>query len=396
MAISKLAREQMQASSWIRRMFEEGMELKTIHGPENVFDLSLGNPLLEPPPEFKQALAEIAQEPDSGLHRYMPNPGFIESRAAVAEALTEESGTNFEPTDIIMTVGAAGAINVALRALLDPGDEVIIIAPYFAEYIFYIQHANGIYREAQSTPDFIPDLNSLTSLINDRTRAIIINSPNNPSGVIYPESVIADIAKILQSAETRYGTEIYLITDEPYRKLIYTDDPYPFVFKHHVRTIVATSHSKDLGLAGERIGYMAVNPDDPGKVDLLDASVFMLRTLGFVNAPAIMQRLVSKLQRSSVDMSQYLRKRDIIHTGLTKIGYECNLPDGGFYLFPKSPMPDDVAFVNLLKSKLVLVVPGVGFGMGGYFRASYCVEDEVLHGSLDGFAEAFKEASAGG
>ena len=386
----------MQASSWIRRMFEEGMELKTIHGPENVFDLSLGNPLLEPPPEFKQTLAEIAREHDGGLHRYMPNPGFIEVRAAVAEALTEESGTNFEPTDIIMTVGAAGAINVALRAILDPGDEVIIIAPYFAEYIFYIQHANGVYREAQSTPDFMPDLDSLASLINGRTRAIIINSPNNPSGVIYPESVIAEIAKLLQAAETRYGTEIYLITDEPYRKLIYTCDPYPFVFKHHIRTIVATSHSKDLGLAGERIGYMAVNPNDPGKADLLDASVFMLRTLGFVNAPAIMQRVISKLQRSSVDMSQYLRKRDIIHSGLAKIGYRCNLPDGGFYLFPKSPMPDDVAFVNLLKSKLVLAVPGVGFGMSGYFRASYCVEDEVLHGSFDGFAEAFKEACAGG
>ena len=377
-------------------MFEEGMELKSVHGPEKVFDLSLGNPLLEPPPEFKQALAEIAQEPGSGQHRYMPNPGFIEARAAVAEVLTEESGTHFAPTDIVMTVGAAGAINVALRALLDPGDEVIIIAPYFAEYTFYIQHANGVYREAQSTPDFMPDLDSLASLVNERTRAIIINSPNNPSGVIYPEAVIAEIANILQAAEARYGTEIYIITDEPYRKLIYTDDPYPFVFKHHDRTIVATSHSKDLGLAGERIGYMAVNPGDPGKVDLLDASVFMLRTLGFVNAPAIMQRVVAKLQRSSVDMSQYLRKRDIIHSGLTKIGYRCNLPDGGFYLFPKSPMPDDVAFVNLLKSKLVLVVPGVGFGMGGYFRASYCVEDQVLHGSLDGFAEAFKEASAGG
>ena len=386
----------MQASSWIRRMFEEGMDLKSVHGSEKVFDLSLGNPLLEPPPEFKQALAEIAQEPGSGQHRYMPNPGFIEARAAVAEVLTEESGTHFAPTDIIMTVGAAGAINVALRALLDPGDEVIIIAPYFAEYTFYIQHANGVYREAQSTPDFMPDLDSLASLVNERTRAIIINSPNNPSGVIYPEAVIAEIANILQAAEARYGTEIYIITDEPYRKLIYTDDPYPFVFKHHDRTIVATSHSKDLGLAGERIGYMAVNPGDPGKVDLLDASVFMLRTLGFVNAPAIMQRVVAKLQRSSVDMSQYLRKRDIIHSGLTKIGYRCNLPDGGFYLFPKSPMPDDVAFVNLLKSKLVLVVPGVGFGMGGYFRASYCVEDQVLHGSLDGFAEAFKEASAGG
>ncbi len=377
-------------------MFEEGMDLKSVHGPEKVFDLSLGNPLLEPPPEFKQALAEIAREPGSGQHRYMPNPGFIEARAAVAEVLTEESGTHFAPTDIIMTVGAAGAINVALRALLDPGDEVIIIAPYFAEYTFYIQHANGVYREAQSTPDFMPDLDSLASLVNERTRAIIINSPNNPSGVIYPEAVIAEIANILQAAEARYGTEIYIITDEPYRKLIYTDDPYPFVFKHHDRTIVATSHSKDLGLAGERIGYMAVNPGDPGKVDLLDASVFMLRTLGFVNAPAIMQRVVAKLQRSSVDMSQYLRKRDIIHSGLTKIGYRCNLPDGGFYLFPKSPMPNDVAFVDLLKSKLVLVVPGVGFGMGGYFRASYCVEDQVLHGSLDGFAEAFKEASAGG
>ena len=377
-------------------MFEEGMDLKSVHGPEKVFDLSLGNPLLEPPPEFKQALAEIAREPGSGQHRYMPNPGFIEARAAVAEVLTEESGTHFAPTDIIMTVGAAGAINVALRALLDPGDEVIIIAPYFAEYTFYIQHANGVYREAQSTPDFMPDLDSLASLVNERTRAIIINSPNNPSGVIYPETVIAEIANILQAAEARYGTEIYIITDEPYRKLIYTDDPYPFVFKHHDRTIVATSHSKDLGLAGERIGYMAVNPGDPGKVDLLDASVFMLRTLGFVNAPAIMQRVVAKLQRSSVDMSQYLRKRDIIHSGLTKIGYRCNLPDGGFYLFPKSPMPNDVAFVDLLKSKLVLVVPGVGFGMGGYFRASYCVEDQVLHGSLDGFAEAFKEASAGG
>ncbi len=394
MAISKLAREQMQASSWIRRMFEEGMELKSVHGPENVFDLSLGNPLLEPPPEFKQALAEIANEPDNGQHRYMPNPGFIETRAAVADALTRESGTTFSPADIIMTVGAAGAINVALRALLDPGDEVIIIAPYFAEYIFYVQHANGVYREAQSTPDFMPDFESLASLMNERTRAIIINSPNNPSGVIYPAEIIAELAKLVQSTETKHGTEIYIITDEPYRKLIYTDTAYPFVFNHHPRTIVATSHSKDLGLAGERIGYLAVNPDDPGKSDLLDASVFMLRTLGFVNAPAIMQRVVAKLQDASVDISEYRRKRDIIHSALTDIGYQSNLPDGGFYLFPKSPIPEDTAFVELLKSRLVLVVPGIGFGMEGYFRASYCVPDEILEGSIDGFAEAFAEANA--
>ena len=395
MAISKLARQQMQESSWIRRMFEEGMQLKSVHGPDNVYDLSLGNPLLEPPAEFKQALADIASEPDMGLHRYMPNPGFMETRTAVAEALTEESGTRFEASDILMTVGAAGAINVALRALLDPGDEVIIIAPYFAEYIFYVQHANGVYREAQSTPDFMPDFDSLSAQINERTRAIIINSPNNPSGAIYPESVIVEIGRILQVAEANFGTEIYIITDEPYRKLIYTDTDYPFVFEHHPRTIVATSHSKDLGLAGERIGYLALNPADPGRRDLMDACVFMLRTLGFVNAPAIMQRVVANLQRATVDISEYRRKRDIIHSGLTAIGYETNLPDGGFYLFPKSPMSDDTAFVDLLKSKLVLVVPGVGFGMGGYFRASYCVEDGVLHGSLDGFAEAFKEANAG-
>ncbi len=394
MAISRLAKSQMQQSSWIRRMFEEGMELKRIHGAENVFDLSLGNPLLEPPPEFKATLAEIAQEPDAGMHRYMPNAGFIETRTAVADALTEESGTQFQATDIIMTVGAAGAINVALKSILDRGDEVIIISPYFAEYIFYVQHANGVFREATSDADFMPDFDALSALVNDRTRAIIVNSPNNPSGVIYPETTIARLAQVVQEAEARFGTEIYIITDEPYRKLIFTDQPYPFVFKHHVRTVVATSHSKDLGLAGERIGYLAVNPEDPAKEDLLDAANFMLRTLGFVNAPAIVQRVVAKLQRSSVDVVEYRRKRDLIYDGLTKIGYQSNLPDGSFYLFPKSPIPEDTEFVDLLKSKLVLVVPGIGFGMSGYFRASYCVEDAVLTDSLDGFAEAFSEVTS--
>ena len=382
----------MLQSSWIRRMFEEGMELKQLHGANNVFDLSLGNPLLEPPREFKQALAEIAAEPDAGWHRYMPNGGFSDTRAAVAKELSRESGVEFDAADILMTVGAAGAINVALRALLAPGDEVIIIAPYFAEYIFYVQHANGVVREAQSDSDFLPDLDSVKEMLNERTKAVIINSPNNPSGVIYPESLIADLCKVIQSAEKEHGSEIYVISDEPYRKLIYTDAPYPFVFKHHPRTIVATSHSKDLGLAGERIGYLAVNPADAGKVELLDAATFMLRTLGFVNAPAVMQRVVARLQGSSVDVSEYRRKRDLIYAGLTSIGYECILPDGGFYLFPKSPMEDDVAFIDLLKSKLVLAVPGSGFGMDGYFRVSYCVEDSVLEGSLSGFESAYRES----
>ncbi len=392
MAISEKVREQMQASSWIRRMFEEGMELRRLHGAENVFDLSLGNPLLEPPSEFNTVLRRIVDEEAPGTHRYMPNGGFPGVRAAVAEQLAVESGVPFTGEDILMTVGAAGALNVILRSILDPDDEVVIIAPYFAEYIFYIQHQTGVVREAQSGPDFLPDIASLKENLNARTRAVIINTPNNPTGVIYPESIVAEIGAAIQEAEREHGTEIYLISDEPYRKLIYSDDRFPFIFKHHVRSIVATSHSKDLGLAGERIGHIAVNPADPGKTDLMDAATFALRTLGFVNAPALMQRVVAEIQDATVDVSEYRKKRDFLHGALTEMGYSCIRPDGAFYLFPESPMADDVKFVQLLQSKLVLTVPGVGFGTPGYFRASYCVEDSVLEGSLKGFAEALEEA----
>jgi aspartate aminotransferase len=391
MAISKKVREQMKASSWIRRMFEQGMELRRLHGADNVFDLSLGNPLLEPPAEFNEVLRRIVNSDTPGTHRYMPNGGFPDVRAAVAKQLSIESGIEFSGSDILMTVGAAGALNVILRSILDEGDEVVIIAPYFAEYIFYIQHQTGVVREAQSGPDFMPDMDSLRSMLSPRTRAVIINTPNNPTGVIYPESVVAEIGKTLQDAEKRFGTEIYLISDEPYRKLMYTDDPFPFIFKHHARSVVATSHSKDLGLAGERIGHIAINPADPGKKDFMDAATFSLRTLGFVNAPALMQRVVAEIQDASVDVSQYQKKRDFLYGALTDIGYECIKPDGAFYVFPKSPLNDDVTFVQLLQSKLVLVVPGVGFGTPGYFRASYCVEDRVLEGSVKGFKEAFEE-----
>lgn len=391
MAISKKVREQMKASSWIRRMFEQGMELRRLHGADNVFDLSLGNPLLEPPAEFNEVLRRIVNSDTPGTHRYMPNGGFPDVRAAVAKQLSIESGIEFSGSDILMTVGAAGALNVILRSILDEGDEVVIIAPYFAEYIFYIQHQTGVVREAQSGPDFMPDMDSLRSMLSPRTRAVIINTPNNPTGVIYPESVVAEIGKTLQDAEKRFGTEIYLISDEPYRKLMYTDDPFPFIFKHHARSVVATSHSKDLGLAGERIGHIAINPADPGKKDFMDAATFSLRTLGFVNAPALMQRVVAEIQDASVDVSEYQKKRDFLYGALTDIGYECIKPDGAFYVFPKSPLNDDVTFVQLLQSKLVLVVPGVGFGTPGYFRASYCVEDRVLEGSVKGFKEAFEE-----
>lgn len=390
MAISKLARVQMESSSWIRRMFEEGEELRRVHGPANVFDLSLGNPLLEPPPEFFDALEEIARQRNTGLHRYMPNAGFADTRAAIAERLRRETVLDFTGDDIIMTVGAAGAINVVLKALLDPGDEVILFAPYFAEYIFYVQHANGVVRELDCHLNFMPNIHGLSSLVNERTKAVIINSPNNPSGYVYPYQILWELGEILKDCERRYGTEIYIISDEPYRKLLYSGKSYPFVSEFYERSIVATSHSKDLGLAGERIGYIAFNPNDPGRAELFDASVFMLRTLGFVNAPAILQRAVAKLQSSSVDVEVYRRKRDFIHSELTRLGYECRLPDGGFYLFPRSPIADDVEFVNRLKEHLVLVVPGVGFGMPGHFRVSYCVEDSVLEGSVSGFAAAIE------
>lgn len=394
MAISNAVRAQMEGASWIRRMFEEGIRLTAEHGAENVFDLSLGNPLLEPPPEFRIELLRLARDETPGTHRYMPNAGFPDVRAAVAESLAREAGLPFEGGDIIMTSGASGSLNIILRSLLDPGDEVVILTPFFVEYVYYVSHNNGVHKLVGFTDGFMPDMDDLEAKLSARTRAVIMNSPNNPTGVIYPESAIVEIGRLLGDAERRFGTEIALITDEPYRKLIYTDDPYPFVFKHHPRTIVATSHSKDLGLAGERIGYIAINPAYPDKAEMLDAMVFSLRTLGFVNAPALMQRIAARLQDVTVDVSVYRKKRDFIYEAMTEIGYDVVKPGGAFYLFPKSPLEDDVAFVRMLQERMVLVVPGSGFGGPGYFRLTFCVEDRVLEGSLDGFRSALAEARA--
>jgi len=394
MAISRKVREQMNNSSWIRRMFEQGIELRNIHGSENVFDLSLGNPLLEPPDEFRAEMARLVADETPNTHRYMPNAGFPEVRASVAEVLAEESGVPVTGAEILMTVGAAGAINTILRSILDEGDEVVLIAPFFAEYTFYVAHQTGVSKIATCDENWLPDIESLEAAIGPRTRAVIVNSPNNPTGVIYPESSIAAISATLQRAEEEHGSEIYLISDEPYRKLIYTDTPYPFIFEHHPRSIVATSHSKDLGLAGERIGYIAINPGDPGKTELADALNFSLRTLGFVNAPALMQRAVASIQSATVDIDIYRKKRDLLYNALTKIGYECVQPDGAFYVFPKSPIPDDTEFVAQLQKELVLVVPGVGFGTPGFFRASYCVDDWVIEGSIDGFRNLFTQVNS--
>lgn len=394
MNISKKVIEQMENSSWIRKMFEQGIELKKTHGEKNVFDLSLGNPFVNPPEKFFRILNELSSSNEKNVHKYMPNAGFVEVREQIAKSIAKESGFPFTASDIVMTVGAAGAINTILRSILDSEDEVIIISPFFAEYIFYIEHQNGKYIVCDSDENWMPNLSNLEKIISKRTKAVIINSPNNPSGVIYPEKVLEKMCEIIKNAERKFSSNIFLISDEPYRKIIYSDEKYPFIYKHHERSIVATSHSKDLGLAGERIGYIAVNPNYNNKTKLIDAIIFSLRTLGFVNAPALMQRVVSKLQDEVVDVNIYRKKRNLLYNNLIKIGYDCIKPDGAFYLFPKSPIPNDEEFVKILQNELVLVVPGIGFGTKGFFRASYCVDDWVIEGSLDGFNQVIKQINS--
>lgn len=384
----------MEEGSWIRRMFEEGAQLKDRLGPENVYDLSLGNPIMEPPSQFISDLRRLANNKTPGMHRYMPNAGYSETRAAVAASLTEETGLSFTGEEIVMTCGAGGALNIVIKALLDPGDEVVIFAPYFVEYFFYVDNHGGKCRVVNHNSHFQPDMVSLRESIGERTRIVLVNSPNNPTGVLYARETLDLIAGEIRDAENRYGHEIFLVSDEPYRRILYDGLEYPDIFASHCRSIVATSHSKDLGLAGERIGYIAVHPGYEDRRDFVDGAVFCNRTLGFVNAPAMMQRLVAGLQGTSVDVATYQAKRDFIWEQLSRLGYDAVKPQGAFYLFPKSPIEDDVLFTSELRSHGVLVVPGKGFGSPGHFRLSYCVDDKTLEGSISGFQAVADKYSA--
>jgi aspartate aminotransferase len=388
MAISPKVRRSMEEGGWIRRMFEVGIALKARYGPDKVFDLSLGNPVVEPPEQFNQELRRLAQDPVKGMHRYMPNAGYPETRQAVADTLKAETGLPFAINDIVMSCGAAGAANVVLHTILNPGDEVIILSPYFGEYVYYIDNHNGVPVIVPTTTDFQIDIAAIEAAITPRTRGIIINSPNNPSGVVYTAGQIGDLADLLCRKQRELGSEIFIISDEPYRRLIYDGLTYPQIFPQYENTIVVNSHAKDLGLPGERIGYIAVHPAYPDKGELVDGIIFCTRTLGFVNAPALMQHVVRALQGVSVDIADYQRKRDYLYSQLTELGYSLVKPQGAFYLFPQSPLEDDVAFVEALQEWNVLTVPGRGFGTPGHFRISYCVEDWVLEGAVAGFARA--------
>lgn len=395
MAVSRKIQQQMSQGSWVRRMFEEGIALKQRYGEDRVFDLSLGNPVIEPPPQFQAELLRLAQEPTSGMHRYMPNAGYKETRAAVAAELVKETGLDFKATDVVMTCGAGGGMNVALKALLDPGQEVIVFAPYFVEYVFYVDNHSGVCKIINTDEVFNPDLDALERAITAKTRVVIINSPNNPTGVVYSESVLADMGHLIGRKEAQLGTEIFLLSDEPYRKLIYDGLTYPFVFRYHVHSLVATSHSKDLALPGERIGYIAVNPECEDREELVDALTFCTRTLGFVNAPALMQRIVGRLQGVTIDVKQYQRKRDFLYSNLIELGYTMIKPQGAFYMFPRSPIEDEVVFIKELQKHNVLAVPGSGFGRPGHFRISYCVDDRTIEGALEGFRAAARHFGLG-
>ena len=388
MAISKKVQEFMEQGSWIRKMFEEGIALKQKYGDENVFDLSLGNPIIEPPREFFDELRRIAEHPTPGMHRYMPNAGYEETRAAVAAQLREETGLDFTANEILMACGAGGALNVVLKTLLDPGDEVVVFAPYFVEYHFYADNHGGVCRAVPPDEGFYPDLGAFEASVNIRTKAVLINSPNNPTGVVYSARLLSQLADVIHRKEQEYGQEIFLVSDEPYRKILFDGVEYPHIFPHHVRSIVATSHSKDLALPGERIGFVAVHPKYEDRAELMDGLTFCNRTLGFVNAPALMQHIVRSLQSVVIDVSEYQAKRDFLYRHLTDMGYSAVKPQGAFYMFPRSPIEDDVAFVDELQRHNVLVVPGRGFGLPGHFRISYCVDDHTLEGSLRGFRAA--------
>ena len=308
----------------------------------------------------------------------------------MASQLCEETGLDFSSNEIVMTCGAGGALNVVLKTLLDPGDEVIIFSPFFVEYHFYADNHGGSCRVVPPDENFLPDLEALRDAFNERTKIVLIDSPNNPTGVLYSAALLDEMCALIRNAEMEHGREIFLVSDEPYRRLLYDGLEYPHIFHHHERSIVATSHSKDLALPGERIGYIAVHPDYGDKVELMDGLVFCNRTLGFVNAPALMQHIVKTLQSVSVDISIYQRKRDFLFDNLTRMGYDLVKPQGAFYMFPESPTPDDVEFVAALQEHKVLVVPGRGFGLPGYFRISYCVEDNTLEGALAGFEAALQ------
>ena len=389
-AISRKVAADMEAASWIREMFEKGRRLKAELGADNVYDFSLGNPNAPPPLAFFDALRAVAGEHQPAQHRYMPNVGLDETRAAVARFISREYHATFSAEDVIITCGAAGGMNVTLRAICNPGDEVITLAPYFPEYRFYIEQAGAKMVMVQTDGDCQPDIAAIEAAMNERTRAIIVNSPNNPSGVVYSEQRCQALGELLACHDSP-DHPVYLALDDPYRRIIYDLDWCPTPARYYPRTVIVSSYSKDLSVAGERIGYVAVSNTVPDQRRVLGAMAMLNRTLGFVNAAAFMQRVVARCADACCDLDFYRGNRDLLCNALREYGYDLQMPGGALYAFPRTPVPDDTEFVDVLLRHNVLVVPGCGFGRPGYVRIAFCVERQTIERALPAFKAAIDE-----
>ena len=380
------------ANSVIRAMFEEGLKLAKEYGRENVYDFSLGNPNVPAPEALKKAAIKILQEEDPvKVHGYMPNAGFPTVREKIALSINKRFATDFSASNIIMTVGAAGGLNIALKALLNPGDEVITFAPFFGEYKNYVANFDGeLVVVPPNTETFQPDLSAFRELIRPQTKAVIINSPNNPTGVVYSEETIKRLSAILEDKQKEFATSIYLISDEPYRELVYGGATVPYLTKYYRNTLVGYSYSKSLSIPGERLGYVVVPSEVDDFEQLFSAMTVANRILGFVNSPSLMQLAVAECLEEKTDIAYYDRNRETLYNGLTKLGFSCVKPEGAFYLFMKTPTEDDAAFSQAAKKFNILVVPGSAFGCPCFVRIAYCVAYETIVNSRPNFAELAK------
>ena len=392
--IAEKMKNMVANSSAIRAMFEEGSRLAQIYGAENVYDFSLGNPNVAAPEAVKQAIRELIDEEDPVvLHGYTnSNSGYADVRKTVADSLNERFGTRFEGKNIVMTVGAAGGLNVILKSLINPGDEVIAFAPYFGEYRSYTNNYDGILVEiSPDTENFQPKLDEFRQKITPKTKAVIINTPNNPTGVVYSEETIRELAAIMENKQKEYGTDIFLISDEPYRELVYDGAEVPYLTKYYDNTIVGYSYSKSLSLPGERIGYLVIPDEVSDSEEVLAAANVATRILGFVNAPTLQQKVVAKCIHEKTDISYYNRNREALYQGLRECGFECIRPEGAFYLFVTSPVADEKEFCAAAKKHHILIVPGSSFACPGYVRLAYCVSYETIVNSLPRFRDLAKE-----
>ncbi len=390
MSVARHVADQLARGSWVRKMFEEGARLKAERGAENICDFTLGNPDIDPPAAVLTALKRLAAENPAKIHGYMPNAGFQGTREAIARHLSRRTGLPFSASNIIMTVGSAAACNVFLKSVLDPGDEVIVLMPAYSEYPFYVQNHSGRLVTVETDETFMPDVGRIASAITPRTKVIVLNSPNNPTGRVYSEEVLRDLDRLVESLDH----PVTVISDEAYRSIVFDGRTHPETVGIIRRSVIVDSWSKAFAVAGERIGYLAISPRLPEALQLVDPCVLFNRVLGFVNAPALWQRVIAETIDTQPDIKSYERRRNLMCEGLARIGYGVPVPEGTFYLFPKTPIPDDFAFTRLLLEEGVLVVPGSGFGRSGYLRLSLTVPEATIQKSLSAFERAFHRAKA--